>query len=384
MVRLYSIDSSNRVRVWQCYVSFDADSETLLSASGIYTQDGLQDGKMKNPVFKASKEMNIGRSNYMSAEDYAHEMVRQEVSKKLKSNYFYSVQEAQTQKIFLPMLAHKFKDYEKTLEYPVYSQPKLDGARCNIYWSEKENKVAIVSRTGKEYLSCPHILHELISICEKHKNIVFDGEIYNHDLKHEFEKLMSLCRKSKPTEDDLVESSEKLEYHIYDIYDKDYPDLSYNERSTKLSKLFTSFEFDKIKFVPDMLCKDRETLDRMEELALENGYEGLMIRIPNSAYKVDGRSKELLKRKNFIDAEFPIVDIIEGEGAWKGKAKKVIVLLPNGKHCGCGIDGSFEINQERFENKEKYIGKLATVKYFRLTKDDMLYIPVCKQIDRHD
>lgn len=377
MIKLFTIDSAYRVRIWKCWVSLD-------QIPGIFYTDGLEEGKEKTPTFKASKEMNVGKANYLTAEDQAHEMLQQEVSKKLKSNYFYTIQEAQTQKIFLPMLAHKFKDYEKTLEYPVYSQPKLDGARCNIYWSEKENKVVMVSRTGKEYLSCPHILNELISICEKHKNIVFDGEIYNHDLKHEFEKLMSLCRKSKPSKEDLLESSEKLEYHIYDIYDKDYPELSYNERSTKLSKLFSSFEFSKIKFVPDTLCKDKETLDRMEEIALEQGYEGLMVRIPESTYKVDGRSKDLLKRKNFIDEEFPIVDILEGEGQWKGKAKKVIVLLPNGKHCGCGIDGSFEINQERFENKEKYIGKLATVKYFRLTKDDMLYIPVCKQIDRPD
>lgn len=384
MVRLYSTDSSDRVRVWQCYVSFDVDSETLLSASGIYTQDGLQDGKMKNPVFKASKEMNIGRSNYMSAEDYAHEMVRQEVSKKLKSNYFYSVQEAQTQKIFLPMLAHKFKDYEKTLEYPIYSQPKLDGARCNIYWSEKENKVVMVSRTGKEYLSCPHILHELISICEKHKNIVFDGEIYNHDLKHEFEKLMSLCRKSKPSKEDLLESSEKLEYHIYDIYDKDYPELSYNERSTKLSKLFSSFEFSKIKFVPDTLCKDKETLDRMEEIALENGYEGLMVRIPNSIYKVDGRSKDLLKRKNFLDAEFVILNLLEGEGQWKDCCKALLVQLPNGNQCKVGIDGSLDVNKERWLNRSNLIGKLATVRYFRYTNEGMLYIGVCKDIARHD
>ena len=84
------------------------------------------------------------------------------------------------------------------------------------------------------------------------------------------------------------------------------------------------------------------------------------------------------------DDEFEIVDVVEGTGQWAGAAKKIEIKLPDGRTQGAGIDGSYERNVEIFENKNDYIGGIATVRYFRFTKDNFLYIPVVKDINRHD
>jgi DNA ligase-1 len=376
--KLYTIDSAGRTRVWECWVG------TKENVHGIFYTDGLIDGKMKDPTFREAKEKNVGKANYLSPEKQAQEMLEQEAGKKLRSNYFENIELALSNKQWLPMLAHKYHDHVSKLSFPRFSQPKLDGARCNIYWSELEKKVVAKTRTGKEYFTSIHIIEELVEFCTANKHLILDGELYNHTYKHNFEEIMSLARQSKPTKEDLAKSASLLEYHIYDIYDKQFPDTPFVSRINHLKNLADMYDFKMVKFISTSIVANQTEEDKLHDQYLEEGYEGQMIRVFNSVYKVDGRSNELLKRKVFIDAEFPIIDIQEGEANWKGCAKRVIVKLPNGKECGCGIDGSYEINRERFENKQNYIGKLATVRYFRETIDGMLYIPVVKDINRHD
>jgi DNA ligase-1 len=377
-ITLYTIDSADRVRVWNCWLG-QKDGEF-----GIFYNDGLENGKMKDPIFKAAQEKNIGKSNYLSKEAQAKEMLSQEAGKKQRSNYFTSIEEARSQKAWLPMLAHKYDDHQSKISFPRYSQPKLDGARCNIYWSELEGKVVAKTRTGKDYYTANHLIEELRSLCENNKNLIFDGELYNHQYKHDFEIIMSLARQTKPTKEDLDRSATLLEYHIYDVYFRDIPEETFENRTSYLRNCQDNMNFNMIHFVATDISESPEMENQFRDEYLEDGYEGQMVRSAFHIYKVDGRSQELLKRKVFIDAEFPIVDIQEGDAAWKGCAKRVIVRLPNGKECGCGIDGTFETNRERFENKQNYIGQMATVRYFRETADGMLYIPVVKDINRHD
>ena len=105
-----------------------------------------------------------------------------------------------------PMLAYpasaKPIDYSK----PVFIQPKLDGVRCVIQF-EKVNyltnaetgaaigKVVAYSRTGKEWKNIDHILEQLKPFFHSYPNVILDGELYNHDLRDNFEKIISLVRK---------------------------------------------------------------------------------------------------------------------------------------------------------------------------------------------
>jgi DNA ligase-1 len=377
--RLFTIDSADRTRVWDIRLSTEAP--------GIEYRDGLENGKLKDWMFKASKPMNIGKSNETTAEQQAALMLDAEIGIKLRNNYFYSVEEARSNKLFLPMLADKYEKRAAKLKYPLYVQPKYDGSRCNIYYSEAQNRVVAMSRTGKEVVSIPHIVNQLTNYLTANKNIILDGEIYNHALKDNFEELMSLTRQTKPSVSDLEKSASMLKYYVYDLYNKDYADMPFGSRKDKIITDLPELQANPIGsvvLVPTWEVNNDTALKSWENSWLEHGYEGIMVRVPNAPYKVDGRSADLLKKKIFTDEEFEIVDILEGDAVWKGCAKTVIIRLPDGRTQGAGLKGDFDTNKTRLLTKEQYIGKLATICYFGTTNDGLLRFPVCKDMARPD
>ena len=58
-------------------------------------------------------------------------------------------------------------------------------------------------------------------LLQKYPDVILDGELYNHDLRDNFEKIISLVRKTKPTDQDRQEASELTQFHCYDIIDED-------------------------------------------------------------------------------------------------------------------------------------------------------------------
>ena len=303
--KLYTEDSTGRIRTWECQITTNEDG-----LYGIQYRDGIQGGKIKEWQFKEAKEKNVGRANHMTPENQAIAMVDMEEGKKLRKNYFKTEEDARNNKLFMPMLAHKFEKYVNKLPKDVYVQPKLDGARCNIYWCNISQKVVARTRTGKDYSAVlDHVVEEVVTILTQNKNLVLDGELYNHELKENFEKMMSLVRQGKPGKWDMEQAVEMIEYHVYDVYNKDNPTASFDERDTLVKGIFNIAPFKYLKQVPTIMCTLDEHQD-IEDAYLEEGYEGIMVRVEDSTYKVDGRSQGLLKKKVFTDAEFEIVDVL--------------------------------------------------------------------------
>ena len=111
-------------------------------------------------------------------------------------------------------------DYSK----PTFIQPKLDGVRCVIQFEPHNNQhnggvVKAYSRTGKEWKNIDHILEQLKPFFKRFPDIILDGELYNHDFNNDFEKIISMVRKTKPTDEDRQEASELTQFHCYDIID---------------------------------------------------------------------------------------------------------------------------------------------------------------------
>ena len=104
---------------------------------------------------------------------------------------------------FKPMLAHpvsKTIDFNETL----FIQPKLDGVRCFI------TATGAYSRNNKQFHNCKHILTELKPLFVDNPNLILDGELYNHRFKNNFNKIISLVRKQKPTQQDKFEAASYL------------------------------------------------------------------------------------------------------------------------------------------------------------------------------
>ena len=102
-----------------------------------------------------------------------------------------------------PMLAQKVNTKPIDWTNKVFVQPKLDGIRCIF------TKDGAYSRAGNEFKNVAHIKEDLIDFFRKHPDSVLDGELYNHGLKDNFEKIVSLVKKQKPTEQDAREASKR-------------------------------------------------------------------------------------------------------------------------------------------------------------------------------
>ena len=357
---LYKRDSKGKVRVWQIQVG--SDNENI---AGIRSTSGLVDGEKITSVWNMSVPKNIGRANATTAKTQAYFEAQAEWVKKNAKEYFADLADIDSYENFKPMLAH---DFTKTPVTSGYTQPKLDGIRCVI-----DNR-GMWTRAGKPIVSCPHIWESVKPIFNWAPNIVLDGELYNHELKADFQKITSLVRKSVNIgQDELLEASHLVEYHIYDMFDKDQPELTFTKRQTEIynhiGELYTS---NKLVIVKTAQADDTATIDRLYGEYTEAGYEGQMIR-QDTAYECK-RSKSLLKRKEFTTDEFEVVEVIEGQGAWTGYAKRFILKLADGRTFGSGVRGTQAQLKALLESQEKTTW--ATCRYFELSNDGVPRFPV--------
>ena len=104
-----------------------------------------------------------------------------------------------------PMLAHKVNDQKIDFNEPVFIQPKLDGVRCLF------TKDGAYSRTGKQFYNLQHIELKLSDFFSANPDVVLDGELYNHELRDDFEQIISLVRKQKPTHEDRLNAADVIQ-----------------------------------------------------------------------------------------------------------------------------------------------------------------------------
>jgi DNA ligase-1 len=259
------------------------------------------------------------------------------------------------------MLAH---DYTKT-KVPVtegWVQPKLDGIRCIV------NKNGMWTRSGKAITSCPHIWESLQGFMEQNPHYILDGELYNHELKADFNKIISLVRKVKSTPSDIEEAASLVQYHVYDMCDTSAPEMTFVNR---IKQAYWA-KNDYVHIVTTDFCETQDELDELYSDYMTNGYEGQMVR-QNSPYE-NKRSKSLLKRKEFITEEYDVVSVEEGQGNWAGYAKRFVLKLPNGAEFGAGVRGNQAQLEELWNSDTK--PTWATLRYFEMTPDGVPRFPV--------
>ena len=274
-----------------------------------------------------------------------------------------------------PMLAHKFDDSRVDWSQPVYIQPKLDGVRCLF------TKDGAYSRTGKEFMNVAHIRTTLLPFFNQHPDVVLDGELYNHELKHDFEKIISLVRKQKPTADDRLEAQQLVQFHVYDYFDG----VIYDSYKTRMQMLVTSDIYGRhIKYVPAKLVDSYNYARDIHTTFLSEGYEGSIIRL-DGLYK-HGRSYDLMKFKDFSDAEATIVGYELGKGKRTGTIGKFLMMDDEGVEFGCppGKGYNYKDLANMLLNIKDYMGQRATFTYFQRTKAGSYRHPLFKCIRNYE
>ena len=274
-----------------------------------------------------------------------------------------------------PMLAYKFDRSRADWSKPMYIQPKLDGVRCLF------TKDGAYSRTGKKFMNLAHIELALIPFFKKQPDVVLDGELYNHELKNDFEKIISLVRKQKPTADDRLEAKQLVQFHVYDYFDG----VMYDSYKTRMHQLVTSNIYDaQIKYVPAKLVDSYNYARDIHATFLSEGYEGSIIRL-NGLYK-HGRSYDLMKFKDFSDDEATIIGYELGKGKRTGTLGKFIMLDDEGVEFGCppGKGYSYKDLAKMLKDVQSYIGKRATFTYFQRTQAGSYRHPLFKCIRNYE
>ena len=276
-----------------------------------------------------------------------------------------------------PMLAYPVSD--KPIDYtkPTFIQPKLDGVRCLIQY-EGGGICKAYSRTGKEWKNIEHILFNLTEWFVLNPNVILDGELYNHDFRDDFESIISMVRKQKPTDEDRSISAENVQFYCYDIVDET---KSFEQRNNFITQA-----------VPRNHCiKHVETTQTDEASAhfihtqnKEAGYEGSILR-SNNKYQCK-RSHALRKFKDFSDAEATIIGYLDGKGKRTGTLGKFIMMDDNGVEFGCPPGKGYTYKQlgTMLENIGDYIGQRATFTFFERTKAGSYRHPLFKCIRNYE
>ena len=276
-----------------------------------------------------------------------------------------------------PMLAYPVSDKPINYDNKISMQPKLDGVRCVIQ-AEKlpfdmGYDVVAYSRTGKQWKNIDHILFNLRPWFQLNPNVILDGELYNHDLKDDFEKIISLVRKQKPTDIDALESADMVQFHCYDIIDET---KTFEERNAFIVQAVPRNNY--IHHVPTRAVNNENLAKMIHKQNLKNGYEGSILRT-NDTYQCK-RSHSLRKFKDFSDAEATIIDFVEGKGKRKGTIGKFMAVDADGNVFGMPVMDKFKYLQENFKAMQSWLGKTATFTYFERTKAGSYRHPLFKCI----
>lgn len=273
-----------------------------------------------------------------------------------------------------PMLAHKLDESKIDWGKPVYMQPKLDGVRCLF------TKDGAFSRTGKQFMNVKHIEKMLKHFFNERPDVILDGELYNHDLRNDFEKIISLVRKQKPTDEDRAEAHKMIQYHVYDYID--FPAITYKERMNNL--VCSDIYCWSVQYVKTNKVRFYDEAKAFHNLNLKRGFEGSILRT-DTPYK-HGRSWGLMKFKDFHDTEATIVGYEAGKGKREGTIGKFLMEDDSGIKFGCppGKGYTYADMTRMLENVHDYIGKKATFTYFERTKAGSYRHPLFKTLRNYE
>lgn len=299
---------------------------------------------------------NEGRANSTTAEMQALKEMEAIVRKQYDKGYTRPGEKSNI--LPLPMLAKKFSDRKDTLEYPVYIQPKYNGMRM-LYDGKKG-----WSRGGKLILS--QVRDHLRFDTEGH---IMDGELILPSMPV-LQETMSAVKKFHEG------ISNTLLYVVFDIIE---PQKPFSVRQAILKNIIAKANNPKVIYAPTVLCEDESEVISNHKEFMASGFEGTIIRIDGPGYKIGHRSDQLLKLKDFQDAEFLITDVIDGEGKFKDSAI-FVCQTKDGVGFFCTPEGSMEHRQELYKTRKQYVGKYLTIRYQELTNSGVPQFPIGENI----
>jgi DNA ligase 1 len=360
---LYKKTSTGAIQYWTIQVYPGVSTEALIVTS--YGQVGTPNPQETTDIIYEGK--NLGKKNETTPYQQAVLEAAAKHEKQRKKGYVTTIEDADAGNLdaivqggISPMLAHKFSEQAKKIVWPAFAQPKLDGMRC-IAIVNKDG-ASLWSRERNPILSAPHLVEELERVFGRGPGeLIFDGELYNHDMKANFNEFMSIVKQR----DRVHPDHEKIQYWVYDLANTG---CDWDWRLTALNDIFMNNRHA-MKFmreVPSIAIEERDVtywLSHFRKL----GYEGVMIRNAKGGY-LNKRSYDLQKIKEFDDGEFAIIGITEGRGRLLGHVGAFVCKMPDSDQTfEAKMAGLTEELKSYWEDHSLWMGKMLTVRYQGLT-----------------
>ncbi len=322
-VTLYGLDKSGSFKLWMIYTH---ENELYVEHGAEFNKDGSR-GKLtlKPEFFNAGKQ---GRTPAEQAEFEAKSKIKKQMDKGYRAT-----KEELTELPLLAMLASDFNKVGHRIKFKCYTSVKYDGVRCLVGY--QEGVATLQSRTNQSY-DVPHLKEQLEAFKKDHPHRYLDGEIYKHgyslediisavkrtDTQGEIDKCLRKCAKYRDdfeSEESIEAHKElehatmihklrpELEYHIFDVPS----DKEFTDRLADLGDLFAaSCQYEGIRITMYDIAEDEADMKRLHRLAVDDGFEGLMLRNFSGLYESGKRSGDLQKYKTFLDKEFLVLDIV--------------------------------------------------------------------------
>ena len=279
----------------------------------------------------------------------------------------------------LPMLAKVLDDNKPFEKYGIFmGQYKINGLRCIIGAKSNPmdmfNNISLTyhSRTGEDWTAKMSWMDDII-IQSLDKELIYamieegvclDGELYIPG--YSVNDINSFVKNTNLKQHYL------LQYWCYDLC---YENMTASHRMQIKSKWCSAAYWINIKTKekhlnnknPFVLLSNYLVSNYDEAITARNkyidlGFEGLIIRNPNSEYQFGKRNQAMFKFKKIDDGKFVIVDI---KSEHKRKDLPLFVLRNdiNEELFECSINKPQNVQREILTNKEKYVGKYMFVEY---------------------
>lgn len=260
----------------------------------------------------------------------------------------------------------------ESVTYPVRIEPKLDGLRCIAV--KTHGIVNMYTRNGREIETLSTIRHALES-CGEIDNVVLDGEAMGEDWNESASIVGS--KKNLKNDDNIV-------FNVFDAmtfneWETQDCAKSLNERVDFVANVVAKVASRHVQQVPGVEVANQEELMVQYERALEDDFEGVMLKNPSGGYGFK-RTRDVLKMKPVATYEGVVVGTYGGRDGTKrhGKFGGFAIVLPNGVVTRVG--GGFN-DKERDDidaaGWDTFKGKIMEVEgQPPLTKDGRVRFPV--------
>lgn len=263
------------------------------------------------------------------------------------------------------------------ISYPVRVEPKLDGLRCIAV--KHNGVVTLFTRNGTVLETLPIIKSSLEAA--SWDNFVLDGEAMGSD----WNESASIVMSRKKSKDDSGMVFHVFDGMHFDDWREQVNNFSLSDRVELVDELLGQLPHSApVKHVLGRTVKNQKELLDFYAGAMEDGYEGIMIKNLKASY-VFKRSDSVLKLKPVTTYEGVVVGSYEGrrgskrEGLWGGFE----VVLPNGVVTRLGGGFTDKLKAEIGTNPESWIGKVVEMEgqpdpltESGLTKDGKVRFPV--------